>query len=68
MRLKGSYTVEAAMIISFCFIVFGMAVCISFELFKNVVEYVRYKPDTFDAMKAFRLKEGVVGIINAIRN
>lgn len=68
MRLKGSYTVEAAMIISFCFIVFGMAVCISSELFKNVVEYVRYKPDTFDAVKAFRLKEGVVGIINAIRN
>ena len=68
MRLKGSYTVEAAMIISFCFIVFGMAVCISFEIFKNVVEYVRYKPDTFDAVKAFRLKEGVVGIINAIRN
>ena len=68
MRLKGSYTVEAAMIISFCFIVFGMAVCISFELFKNVVEYVRYKPDTFDAVKAFRLKEGVAGVIHALQD
>lgn len=68
MRLKGSYTVEAAMIISFCFLVFGMAVCICFELYKNTVEYVSYKPDTFDAVRAFRLKEGVVGIVNAIRN
>lgn len=68
MRLKASYTVEAAMIISFCFILFGTAVCICYELFKNAVEYVSYKPDTFDAVKAFRLKEGVVGIVNAIRN
>ncbi|SEA48418.1 hypothetical protein SAMN02910384_01608 [Pseudobutyrivibrio sp. ACV-2] len=68
MRLKGSYTVEASMIISFSFLVFGMAVCIGFELFKSTVEYVSYKPDTFDAVQAFRLKEGVVGIFNAIRN
>lgn len=67
MRLKASYTVEAAMIISFCFILFGMAVCICFELFQATIDYVRYRPEGFDAVKAFRFKEGVVGILDAIR-
>ena len=34
MRLKGSYTVEAAVIISFCFIIFGMAIAVAYELFQ----------------------------------
>lgn len=67
-RLKASYTVEAAIIMSICFILFGTAVCISFELFKDSIDYVSYKPNTFDAVKAFRIKEGVVGIIHAIKD
>ncbi|WP_028234259.1 hypothetical protein [Pseudobutyrivibrio sp. MD2005] len=68
MKLKGSYTVEAAIVISFCFILFGMAVILSYEVFKVVIEYVKYKEDSFDAVSLFRLKEGVMGVIHAITN
>ncbi|MBQ7148528.1 MAG: hypothetical protein IJR96_07225 [Pseudobutyrivibrio sp.] len=68
MRLKASYTVEAAMVISFCFLIFGMAVCLCFEMFKDIVEAVSYKQDGFDAVRAFRIKEGVIGIYHAIRD
>ncbi len=68
MQLKGSYTVEAAYIFSFCFFVVGMAMCIAFDLFIDALEYVSYKPDSFDAVYLFRLKEGVVGVINALRD
>ncbi|QFJ54069.1 hypothetical protein [Pseudobutyrivibrio xylanivorans] len=66
--LKGSYTVEGAVIISICFIVFGMAVLLSFELFKESIAYVEYKQDTFNTVSIFRIKEGIVGTINAIRD
>ena len=68
MRLKASYTVEAAMVISFCFFIFGMAVCLCFEMFKDILEVVSYKQDGFDAVRAFRIKEGVIGIYHAIRD
>ena len=66
MRLKGSYTVEAAVIISLCFIIFGMAIGLSYELFKMTVEYVKHSDGTFDAVSAFRLKEGAMGIYHAL--
>ena len=68
MWLKGSYTVEAAYVFSFCFLVVGMAICIAFDLFVEAVDYVSYKPDDFDAVNLFRIKEGVVGVINALRD
>ena len=68
MRLKGSYTVEAAIVISFCFILFGMAVGLAYELFKLVIEYVKYTENEFDAVSMFRLKEGVEGVIHAFSN
>ena len=43
MKLKGSYTVEAAFIISFCFILFGMAIGVAYELFLGVCEIQRRK-------------------------
>lgn len=68
MKLKGSYTVEAAIVISFCFILFGLAVGLSYEIFKLVIEYVQYDKDNFDAVSMFRLKEGITGIIHAIKD
>ncbi|SET14137.1 hypothetical protein SAMN02910413_1932 [Pseudobutyrivibrio sp. C4] len=67
MKLKGSYTVEAAVIISFCFILFGMAIGVAYELFQITLEYVKYKEGNFDAVNLFRLKEGLVGIYHAIK-
>ncbi|SCZ78849.1 hypothetical protein [Pseudobutyrivibrio xylanivorans] len=66
MRLKGSYTVEAAYVFSFCILIVGMAICIAFDLFYDALDYVSYQPDTFDAVGLFRKKEGVVGVIHAI--
>ncbi|SHJ17794.1 hypothetical protein [Pseudobutyrivibrio xylanivorans] len=66
MRLKGSYTVEAAYVFSFCILVVGMAICIAFDLFYDAMDYVSYEPDAFDAVNLFRTKEGVVGTIHAI--
>ena len=67
MKLKGSYTVEAALIISFCFILFGMAIGVAYELFQITLEYVKYKEGNFDAVNLFRLKEGLVGIYHSIK-
>ena len=65
-KAKGSYTVEATVVISLCMILFGSAVIISYELFKYVLDYVTYKPDSFDSVKLFRLEEGVMGVYHAI--
>ncbi|MCR4567844.1 MAG: hypothetical protein K5769_07315 [Pseudobutyrivibrio sp.] len=68
MRLKASLTVEGSIVISICFIMFGMAVCLAYELFKETIDYVSYNRDSFDAVKMFRLKEGLVGIYHAIKD
>ena len=60
MKLKGSYTVEAAVVISFCFIVFGVAIGVAYDLFAAVLETISYKEDVFDAVDLFRTKEGVM--------
>ncbi|MCR5417025.1 MAG: hypothetical protein K6E79_09540 [Pseudobutyrivibrio sp.] len=66
MKLKGSYTVEAAAIISFCFLLFGSAVCISYTVFTECMEYVVQEEKDFDAVKTFRIKEGVVKLYNSV--
>ena len=67
MKLKGSYTVEGAMIISFSFIIFGMAVCLAYEVFQLSLDYVGNYNTDFDAVKVFRLKEGVMGVFHALK-
>ncbi|SDB37312.1 hypothetical protein SAMN02910298_01804 [Pseudobutyrivibrio sp. YE44] len=66
--LKASYTVEATVVISLCLILFSSAVVLSYEIFKETLDYVAYKPSAFDPVKTFRTKEGIVGIFNAIRD
>ena len=66
MRLKGSYTVEAAYIFSFCILIVGMAIGIAFDLFYEEIDYVSVSPDGFDAVRQFRIKEGLDGVIHAI--
>ena len=66
MRLKASYTVEGAVIISICIIFFGVAVCLAYDIFKEMLTYVSYSQESFDAVKTYRLKEGLVGIYHAI--
>lgn len=68
MRLKGSYTVEAAVIISVSFILFGMAVVLAYELFKESMAYVGQPGMEFDSVRLFRLRENAVDLYNAIRN
>ena len=68
MRLKGSMTVEGTIVISICFILFGIAVCLAYELFTETIDYVIYNRDSFDAVKVFRIKEGIVGIYHAIKD
>ncbi len=65
MRLKASYTVEAAVIISVSFLLFGAAVGISYQVFTESVNYVQTSDD-FDAVKTFRIKEGVVSLYKAL--
>lgn len=65
MRLKASYTVEAAVIISVSFLLFGAAVGISYQGFTESVNYVQTSDD-FDAVKTFRIKEGVVSLYKAL--
>ncbi len=66
MRLKASYTVEGAIIISICLIFFGIAICLAYDIFRETLDYVSYSQESFDAVKAYRLKEGLVGIYHAI--
>ncbi len=58
--LKASYTVEAAMIISFSFIVIGIGIGIAYHMFVDILESVSLKENTFDAVDLFRKKEGVM--------
>ena len=58
MKLKGSYTVEASIVISLCFLLFGTAVGISYDVFKGCIESVQTE-DNFDAVTVFRVKESV---------
>ena len=66
MRLKASYTVEAAYVFSFCFLLVGMGICLAFDVFYDAIEYVSYEPEEFDAVSLFRIKEGVVGVLHAL--
>lgn len=59
-NLKASYTVEAAAIISFSFIVIGIAIGIAYDMFADILEAVSIKENTFDAVELFRKKEGVM--------
>jgi len=68
MRLKASYTVEAAVIISFSFIVFGMAVGVVYEVFQQCISYPAEHGSSFDAVQLFRLKEALMGVINAVKD
>ncbi len=68
MKLKASYTVEAAVVISLSFIIFGIAMAIAYELFKSTIDYVGQEGTSFDAVARFRLKESVMGVINSLRN
>ena len=58
--LKASYTVEAAMIISFSFLVIGVAIGIAYDMFVDILEAVNIKENNFNAVDLFRKKEGVV--------
>lgn len=66
MKLKASYTVEAAIIISLCFILFGIAIGLAYELFKMTIVYVGQRDGAFDAVSTFRLKEGAMGVYHAL--
>ena len=59
-RIKASYTVEGAVIISFSFIVIGIAIGIAYDMFVDILDAVSIKENTFDAIDLFRKKEGVV--------
>lgn len=52
--LKAVYTVEASIIISLCFIMFGAAVGISYQVYQETVVAVTFKDDEYDAVKNFR--------------
>lgn len=68
MRLKASYTVEAAVIMSVSFILFGMAVGVAYELFQQCMAYASEHGSDFNAVQTFRLKEAFMGIINAVKD
>lgn len=64
MRLKGSYTVEAAIIMGFCMIVFCAAVGVAYDTFSQSVQYVDGREEEFDAVKIFRGKEDLAELFN----
>lgn len=63
-RLKGSYTVEAAVMISLCFILFTAAVGVTYKVYKNSITYVTSREDGFDSVKLFRIRETVSDILD----
>ena len=67
MKLKGSYTVEAAIIISLCFIMFGTAIGITYKVFRESVSYVQREEDKFDAVYRFRIKEQILDVYEEIK-
>lgn len=66
MKLKGSYTVEAAVVISLCFILFSAAIGVTYSVFRETVHYVSEKNEEFDAVGCFRKKEVVEELADKI--
>lgn len=57
--LKGVYTLEAAYIMSICFLFTGFAIKTAYTVFQESFEYVQGKEDDFNAVKTFRAKEAL---------
>ncbi len=68
MKLKGSYTVEATVIISLCFILFGAAVTASYSLFQSTLNYVENCNNEIKAVEMFRLKEEARHLMEEMRD
>ncbi len=68
MKLKGSYTVEATVIISLCFILFGTAATASINLFQSTLAYVSDCSNEINAVEMFRLKEEARQMIEEMRD
>lgn len=64
MKLKGSYTVEAAWIISICLLVTGWVIGVSYDMFYETNEYVAGQEYEFDAAKTFRIKSTIGDIMS----
>ena len=54
MRLKAVYTIEAAVVISLCFLLFGSAVMVTFNLYKETSADVAVASEEYNAVEAFR--------------
>ncbi len=62
MKLKGSYTVEAAIVFSFICIVFGTAMGVAFNFFTEGSEYIKSCKNDMDVVQEFRVKEEMLRI------
>lgn len=56
-KIKGVYTVEATVIISLCFILFGIAVGVTYSIYRETLNYVAMDESDFNAIEWFRRKE-----------
>ena len=68
MKLKASYTVEASVIICVSFIMFGLAMALAYELYKESINFVGVSENNFDAVRIFRIREALMGVIHAIED
>lgn len=56
LRLKGSYTVEAAWIISFCLIIIGASIMLAFDIYYETFRYIEQTiPEDIDVVERFRI-------------
>lgn len=68
MKLKGSYTVEAAMVFSFVCIVFGIAIGVAFDLFTESSAYIKNCKNDMNVVQEFRIKEEALRIKEKLEN
>ena len=55
--LKGSYTVEAAMVFSICFFLLGSAILLGFDVYHEVYSQVSQEQKSPDVLRIFRISE-----------
>lgn len=56
LKLKGSYTVEAAWIISFCMIIVGASIMLAFDIYYEAFSYAAQTiPEDIDIVERFKI-------------
>ncbi len=59
-RLKGSYTVEASLVVPICMFICAAGIILCYEIFEEAIHTVSAY-EKYDAVQSYRLKETLTG-------